>query len=235
MKKNILIPLSFSLITFFLAGCTSQLDIERNKAVTPQQKLNSLIHSGEDQTLRLKNGKTGTVREIRASYLSQANVSQEQESVANEIVNKCFNIPDGYRTTCTYDAYVGVLDSLHKEQYAKEVQAKKDKCASSPQCTRDKNIQDATDELNYAYRMAMDINPYLQGQYDASIRTMCSKAGEAQRGGVTLAQMRKNLDAVAGISPQDRALIQKTAHACWVLSSNGIHNGNERIQVPAYY
>lgn len=127
----------------------------------------------------------------------------------------------------SYDKSINAYRTRQREQHRRD---EIKKCEASPNCAKDRAIDAAVQKLNITYSVVLAQNPYMQAEYDGVIRMMCRKSGEAQRDGVSLEQLMKNLDSVEGVAPQDRRNMKDVAESCWTLSKHGISNGNEKIR-----
>ncbi|MBZ6567090.1 hypothetical protein FMJ68_00030 [Klebsiella grimontii] len=199
------------LISFFLAGCgTNVYKKSRDfaSAETLQEKRDALI-----KWMPSYNGQLQNFPKIRNELIS---LNGENETFINGLVLTCFNSKD---ENCTYDYYVKEVSRLNDL-----------KCDKDVACVRDREVMNASDELNRVYYLVMARNQYNQGEFDLYIRNLCRAAGIGQRRGVSLGQMLNDVNQEPGLSPEVRSQFSDVARSCWVLSKNGIDDATTTIR-----
>ncbi|MEH4266038.1 hypothetical protein [Klebsiella aerogenes] len=216
IKKIILLACSFSLISCALSP---------GEALKYQSE-----HDFENTLFQTKSNEKLSVFNLRNKYKNTTG-----KELPNQNTASCQK-----DASCYYNKYAVAYDSLIKEyqerkrienkKYAEEKEAE---CQASKECMTKRKIDSASYDLNSIYYSIMAQNPYLQADYDAAVRRMCRSAGEAQRNGVSLDQMQKNIDLVEGIAPTARYQIKQVAKVCWTLSKYGVPDGTTQIK-PMY-
>ena len=157
------------------------------------------------------------------------------------------NLPEQYTSDCLKDnkcyfnSYSDLLHDLmyqrHIDKQKKENEAfaaqKEAECQASKECMAKREIDAASYTLNYVYYSLIARYPYQQADSDAGVRRMCRAAVEAERSGVSLELMKKNISLTEGIGPEMRYQIIQVAEACWKMSKYGVPDGT--IQIKAMY
>ena len=187
----------------------------------------------DDQGFHTQSGTIKTVSELKNDYLV----------TTGHLLNAEDTLSCGWDGDCYYNKWANAYDKgmsafyernkLEQERQAREEQARVDAenaaCNASPQCVKEKKVAEYSNQLNYQYRLTMALYPYSQADFDMAIRTLCRNAGAAQRNGVPLETVQKNIRLVEGMDPQTRASSVIIATACWRLSQVGISDGTEQI------
>ncbi|MFP1862251.1 hypothetical protein [Lonsdalea quercina] len=203
--KNVLTLLA---LVFLLTSCTASPDDQRR------------VFDNENHVA--VSGQKWTVKSLKQDY---KNKTGDELIVTDALA--C-----GWDGDCYYNKYASAYDKgINNLNKKIEIEAlkKEQQCQADVNCMKEREIYSAIESLNYSYRVVMAQNPYFQSDLDASLRQVCRRAGEAQRNWLSLNQVKKNLDLVEGIAPNDRIMIKRVASSCWVLSKNGISDGTTKI------
>lgn len=214
IKRSFLLAISLS-----LAGC----------AMSPAEYIDYQKSNNFDKTkFPTSSGGMQSVSDLREIYRNvSGGALPEQDTSDCRKDNKCY-----------FDRYDDLLhDLMYQRQIEKQkkdneqlAQKKEAECQASKECMNKREVDAASYTLNSIYYSLMAQNPYSQADYDAAVRRMCRSAGEAQRNGVSLEQMQKNIDLVEGIAPGVRYQIKQVAEACWKMSKYGVPDGTTQIR-----
>lgn len=140
----------------------------------------------------------------------------ESDRFLTGLVTQCYT--SGYEN-CTYDYYIRALEQANNEQ-----------CDKDLNCVKQRDISQATDLLNKTYYLVMARNKYDQSEFDLNIRYLCKAAGVGQRRGISLEQIKSDVEQQPGMSPEVRGQFRDIAVSCWILSKNGINDGTTKIK-----
>lgn len=149
-------------------------------------------------------GKKLTVNALRKDYKSKT---------GNELIAKD-TLSCDWDGECYYNRWVSAYNEGIREieqEMKRDAIEHEQRCRADVTCMRDREVESATNDLNFSYRVVMAQNPYFQSDLDASVRQLCRRSGNAERSGISLEQIRNNLDLIEGIAPNDRILMKKVA------------------------
>ncbi|EKQ3325076.1 hypothetical protein G3W18_08325 [Klebsiella pneumoniae] len=212
MKKII----TLSAIFIIISGCA-------RTPPTAEQQANAFDNAHH----RSNSGKIWTVTELKDDY--------------KKITGNYLIVPEalscGWHDVCYYNAYANAHDDGIKTFKNNEVlkrqseqKRKEEDCRSNEKCAAKMEIDSASYTLNSIYYSLMARYPYQQADSDAGVRRMCRAAGEAERSGVSLELMKKNISLTEGIGPEMRYQIIQVAEACWTMSKYGVPDGTTQIK-----
>lgn len=147
----------------------------------------------------------------------------ETDDFIKRLTTKCYQLSYLQSGSCALDFYYGELVKRKSEQSDAL-------CDKNEKCVEERNIYNATRNLNSTYYVVMARNPYDQSEFDLNLRSLCRAAGVAQRRGITLSQIESDIGQQPGLSPEVRGQFKGVAEACWILSENGVADGTTKIK-----
>ncbi|MFP1780329.1 hypothetical protein ACLEEB_14350 [Lonsdalea quercina] len=221
-------------VIILLTGCEGPKHLQWRTADSDSKKFEYLLSVSSDKSINPPIGKGPSFTETRMQYLQLIGEERESGLFVHQLLSNCFTKDADHwgAASCTTNFYQNALVDEHrkrKDKEKKEMEENEEKCQLSPQCVKDREVDSAARDLNYVYSVVLSQHPYSQAEMDGAIRHLCRMAGEAQRNWLPLNQVKKNLDLVEGIAPNDRIMIKRVASSCWVLSKNGISDGTTKI------
>ncbi|THD45416.1 hypothetical protein ERD95_17385 [Enterobacteriaceae bacterium ML5] len=200
-SKKIIVVASFSLM---LIGCSS------------------FQHSWNDSQFQTKEHGLQSVSSLQSLYLQRFG----DPMPAPERSSKCIT------SLCWFNSHAEVFAEAEYAQMkkneelenARKISKEEDenrRCKESPDCLKNREINNYQSKLRQNYQYVLATNPYLQDDYDYAVRNMCEKSAEAESSGISKDTLLNNMRDVAGVSPRSRVLIINVADACWNLSKLG--------------
>lgn len=210
-----------SVLIFFIAlsGC----------AMSPSEYIDYQKANKFDET-KFSTNSSGmqSVKDLREIYKKETGENlPEQDTSDCRKDNKCYF--NRYSDLLHDLMYQRQIDKQKKENEAFAAQ-KEAECQASKECMAKREIDAASYTLNNVYYSLMARYPYQQADSDAGLRRMCRAAGEAERSGVSLELMKKNISLTEGIGPEMRYQIIQVAEACWTMSKYGVPDGTTQIK-----
>ncbi|HDO7134436.1 hypothetical protein [Klebsiella pneumoniae] len=210
-----------SVLIFFIAlsGC----------AMSPSEYIDYQKANKFDETKFSTNSSSmQSVKDLREIYKKETGENlPEQDTSDCRKDNKCYF--NRYNDLLHDLMYQRQIDKQKKENEAFAAQ-KEAECQASKECMAKREIDAAAYTLNNVYYSLMARYPYQQADSDAGVRRMCRAAGEAERSGVSLELMKKNISLTEGIGPEMRYQIIQVAEACWKMSKYGVPDGTTQIK-----
>lgn len=161
-----------------------------------------------------------SMNDIRSQLVSNG---WETNDFIKRLTDKCYHLSYSKSGSCALDFYYGELVKRTSEKNNAI-------CDRDENCIKEKNVLSASKDLNTTYYFVMARNPYDQAEFDLNIRALCKAAGVGQRRGISLEQIRSDVDQQPGLSPEVRGQFRDIAVACWKLSKNGIADGTKEIK-----
>lgn len=205
-------------LVFLLSSCA----LSPTEAIQYQKE-----HGFDKQKFKTNSGGTQSVDDLREIYKNVTGLKLPEQNTSECLKDN----------VCYYNKYANVFDSMmdkKREKERKENEAfaaqKEAECQASKECMAKREIDAASYTLNNVYYSLMARYPYQQADSDAGVRRMCRAAGEAERSGVSLELMKKNISLTEGIGPEMRYQIIQVAEACWTMSKYGVPDGTTQIK-----
>lgn len=161
-----------------------------------------------------------SMNDIRSQLVSNG---WETSDFLKRLTDKCYHLSYYKSGSCALDFYYSELVDRKKEQDNAI-------CEKDESCVKERNIINASKELNSTYYLVMARNPYDQSEFDLNIRSLCKAAGVGQRRGVSLEQIKSDVEQQPGMSPEVRGQFRDVAVNCWILSKNGVVDGTTQIK-----
>ncbi|MGP8937422.1 hypothetical protein [Enterobacter soli] len=160
------------------------------------------------------------MKDIRGQLVSNG---WETNDFVKRLTDKCYHLSYYNSGSCALDFYYDELVKRKKEQ-SEAI------CEKDEKCVKERNVINASRELNATYYLVMARNPYDQSEFDFNIRSLCKAAGIGQRRGISLEQIKSDVEQQPGMSPEVRGQFRDIAINCWVLSKNGVIDGTTEIK-----
>lgn len=161
-----------------------------------------------------------SINDIRSQLVSNG---WETNDFLKRLTDKCYHLSYYKSGSCALDFYYNELVERKKDQSDAL-------CEKDEKCVKEKNIINASKDLNSTYYLVMARNPYDQSEFDLNIRTLCKAAGIGQRRGISLEQIKLDVEQQPGMSPEVRGQFRDVAVNCWILSKNGVVDGTTQIK-----
>ncbi|MFZ5326642.1 hypothetical protein [Enterobacter asburiae] len=161
-----------------------------------------------------------SMNDVRSQLVSNG---WETNDFIKRLTDKCYHLSYYNSGSCALDFYYGELVERKKEQ-SNAI------CERDEQCVKDRNVINASRDLNSTYYLIMARNPYDQSEFDLNIRSLCKAAGVGQRRGISLEQIKSDVEQQPGMSPEVRGQFRDVAVNCWILSKNGVTDGTTKIK-----
>lgn len=147
----------------------------------------------------------------------------ETSDFLKRLTDKCYHLSYYKSGACALDFYYSELVERKKEQ-SNAI------CDKDEKCVKERNVINASNKLNSTYYLVMARNPYDQSEFDLNIRSLCKAAGIGQRRGISLEQIKSDVEQQPGMSPEVRGQFRDVAVNCWILSENGVIDGTTKIK-----
>ncbi|EFK2028468.1 hypothetical protein A8630_002411 [Escherichia coli] len=207
MKKIYCVILSI----LFLSGCADP-SIQKQRDVLIARAPSDFTVRGSNIPVRIS--------DIRGQLVSNG---WETDDFVKRLTDKCYHLSYAKSGGCALDYYYSEL--------LKRTGERNDAiCNKDEKCIKEKNIIKTANELNTTYYFVMARNPYDQSELDFNIRALCKAAGIGQRRGISIEQIREDVEQQPGLSPEIRGQFRDIAVACWKLSEYGINDGAKEIK-----
>ncbi|MFJ5338373.1 hypothetical protein ACIPSD_04575 [Pectobacterium sp. CHL-2024] len=184
------------------------------------QKRDILLKRAPSDYFEYNGNKPLSINLIRSELVSNG---WENQDFLNNLSKKCYGLSYSNSGECTIDFYNEELKNKKRDRDY-------DTCSKSVECSKERETNNAINELNSKYYIAMARNRYTQSALDFEIREMCKAVGVGQRRGLTREDISNHINQVPGVSPENRYYLRDIADSCWILSKNGIKDGATRIK-----